>query len=101
MVILDGGSTYRVPSFGLKGDFGKLDPAKSITLGNALSAAPYVLMQMSTGNNGKFNGSWANKAFDFATSFPALKLVLLAPAREFAIDVYSLKTGGYIRSLLK
>ena len=53
--------------------------------------------QLSKKASGKFLGSWADKAFNFASSFPALKLDLLAAARVFTVDVYNLKSGGSIR----
>ena len=41
VVMLGGGSTYRVPYFGLKGDYGKLNPVKSITMGTYASSETF------------------------------------------------------------
>ena len=61
------------------------------------SAGTKTFAQLSGGGQGKFLDSWADKAFNFDTSFPSLQLDLLFAAKTFIIDVYSAKTGGYIR----
>ena len=61
------------------------------------SAGNKTFAQLSGGTSGKFKGSWADTAFNFDTSFPSLQLDLLFAAKMFAIDVYSVRTGGYIR----
>lgn len=42
VVLRGGGSTYRVPYFGLKGDYGKLNPLKNIRIGVYIASEIHI-----------------------------------------------------------
>ena len=91
VVVVGGGTTYRVPYFGLKGDYSKMDVLQSITFGNITANSSFA--QLGVSSVGKAVGSWNNAVFDFSTSFPAITIPLYQPLRRFTADLVNLDTG--------